>query len=690
MPIQPVSGEIKAQPLNNNFSYLESLALQANGGPIDEVSSVSALNSKYPNGANGVVLVGGIIYLWNGSAWFTNGTVYQATALANESVTRPKIAKEAADYSRTDFLQHDSETNMFDGTYLFGGAVRGGDPFYFEKSTGGVYAVIAVQPNTDYSIGLDALADRFVIATHPTLLTLSDSRQNLSGSVQMNLDTLLIPSTEFTTGPNDRYLYVSVSTAGAQPFLKIVKGKRIILKKENYPIKPLKIDFQSELLEANDMFNLFDASSRVNFRVNGTADPNIMRLTNSTGSISKVAEVKPNTTYTLIRTEKSRLNIMTASHLLNFNEDSDGSIALNLSGSGETEEPKSIVLTTGANDKVIYVNNSLDGTEKYLGLFEGTHNFDDLPKSYERGLKFKPHIDATTINDVKKIVSETAIKQRKLFLEFNGNGLLKIYVPSKKSNRWIRYDYQFVDTPAINMKQWRVLKTYIVDESLNIVYDLDQQTEWEGAIKEQGASDFMGGTHGDERNIALNVLVDGKEYQMTTTPFSIYCDEIKIVNESILNRVGNSDEDLLRRVKISTWDINEYIVENRYTALEPFSIDQSKIVLMSCRYIYDGKTIIDKGRSDYDYQTVEISALGVGSLGDKQKDIRKFEFWGDDLYMSAEAFANFEKYPNTNQYVENFNTSEPNRAKMYFDITGQYQISLNEQLRSKAVFKIIV
>lgn len=99
MPIQPVSGEIKAQPLNDNFSYLESLALNANGGPIDEVSSETELHSKYPNGANGVVLVSGIIYLWNGTAWFTNGTVYQATAIADSSISFKKVVAQNKLYS---------------------------------------------------------------------------------------------------------------------------------------------------------------------------------------------------------------------------------------------------------------------------------------------------------------------------------------------------------------------------------------------------------------------------------------------------------------------------------------------------------------------------------------------------------------------------------------------------------------
>lgn len=91
MPIQPVSGEIKAQPLNDNFSYLESLALKINGGPIDDVNNLDELKAKYPNGAHGIVLVKGIIYLWNGSAWVTNGTVYQAEAIADGSVNIQKV-----------------------------------------------------------------------------------------------------------------------------------------------------------------------------------------------------------------------------------------------------------------------------------------------------------------------------------------------------------------------------------------------------------------------------------------------------------------------------------------------------------------------------------------------------------------------------------------------------------------------
>ena len=112
MAIKPVSGEIRAQVINDNLSYLESLALQANGGPIDEVSSVSELNNKYPNGANGIVLVAGVIYLWNGASWFTKGTIYNQGILANLSIKSEKVGLRQITESKLPYLPAIGETGI--------------------------------------------------------------------------------------------------------------------------------------------------------------------------------------------------------------------------------------------------------------------------------------------------------------------------------------------------------------------------------------------------------------------------------------------------------------------------------------------------------------------------------------------------------------------------------------------------
>lgn len=96
MPIQPVSGEIKAQPLNENFSYLDSQVSNINAGPFETYVSLSALNSAWPNGRAGYAVVlesdgkTGYIYTWAGSIW-TKGALFQAAGIADGTVTRPKM-----------------------------------------------------------------------------------------------------------------------------------------------------------------------------------------------------------------------------------------------------------------------------------------------------------------------------------------------------------------------------------------------------------------------------------------------------------------------------------------------------------------------------------------------------------------------------------------------------------------------
>lgn len=110
MAIKPVSGEIKAQILNDNLSYLESIALKANGGPIDDLSSESALNAKYPNGANGLVLVNGYLYRWD-SAWL-KGSAFNPAPLKDFAVDNIKLAEKAVTHDKTDLFE--TGVNLFD------------------------------------------------------------------------------------------------------------------------------------------------------------------------------------------------------------------------------------------------------------------------------------------------------------------------------------------------------------------------------------------------------------------------------------------------------------------------------------------------------------------------------------------------------------------------------------------------
>lgn len=94
MPIQPVSGEIKAQPLNDNFSYLDTKAQNLSGAPAGTYATVAALTAAYPNGNSKAYVVtadGGWYYWKKPENTWTKGGTYQSDGFADYSVTKNKL-----------------------------------------------------------------------------------------------------------------------------------------------------------------------------------------------------------------------------------------------------------------------------------------------------------------------------------------------------------------------------------------------------------------------------------------------------------------------------------------------------------------------------------------------------------------------------------------------------------------------
>lgn len=85
MPIQPVSGEIKAQPLNDNFSYLDSEISSVNMGPGGYFETVSQLNTAYPAGSDRFFIVGEYAYFWKNNSW-VQGQVFQASVIPENGI----------------------------------------------------------------------------------------------------------------------------------------------------------------------------------------------------------------------------------------------------------------------------------------------------------------------------------------------------------------------------------------------------------------------------------------------------------------------------------------------------------------------------------------------------------------------------------------------------------------------------
>lgn len=134
MPIQPVSGEIKAQPLNDNFSYLDSKTSNiAKGSPSGTYATKEALKAKYPNGNTNIYVVqsDGNWYFWDGSDWIAGGK-YQERGIADKSVEQVKVTDEFDDYIRLGWY---SKNGRFSNFYTSsGGTVDVTNSYLFNLS----------------------------------------------------------------------------------------------------------------------------------------------------------------------------------------------------------------------------------------------------------------------------------------------------------------------------------------------------------------------------------------------------------------------------------------------------------------------------------------------------------------------------------------------------------------------------
>lgn len=267
---------------------------------------------------------------------------------------------------------------------------------------------------------------------------------------------------------------------------------------------------------------------------------------------------------------------------------------------------------------------------------------------------------------------------------------ISIYVPQKQSANYIKYDYLYINKPSINMKQWRVSKVYVVDENLNILYDFDTQTEWEGAILEKGMPEAIGGYHGNEKNITLHVLLDGKEIDINASDFKKEVfEEVKITNISVLNRYNNPSVDLFKRLRVNIWNKEEYIIENKIIALQRIELERATLTMFSSKYDYEGKELISRARNNHDFNTVDVSKDFKGtSVYNSNKNVSYYELWGiqSGVYVKVQSEYDYAKYPTRAQYISDFRTQ--NRLKVYFRTTGNYSMTSGEEIKVKSIYKI--
>lgn len=141
------------------------------------------------------------------------------------------------------------------------------------------------------------------------------------------------------------------------------------------------------------------------------------------------------------------------------------------------------------------------------------------------------------------------------------------------------YDITFLHTVNASTRsdEWSIRG---ISKGNNII--CPSGTDIIGVLREVGESDFMGGLHGDETNVELHVLADGKEVTS-----EVKCKNITILMYSHLTRVSTG-ENIIDRFVTMTFENNTINVKTTFVCLvDNFALDYAYNGGMFAWYDYD-------------------------------------------------------------------------------------------------------
>ncbi len=237
--------------------------------------------------------------------------------VGKDTVLTENIVDKQVNYRKTNFMELDTKLNLFDGIYE-NIAITGSGPLKAIKSNiNAKTAVIKIKPNTTYSVIKDKQS-RFNLGTATRLMDI-ETGENLNGSVIMPLGNSVKTCVTFTTGDNDKYLYVNVTIDGVDVFLQIVEGQQNHLTVDNYTLKFTKdvsVYSKSEVMDMLSNINItadnttFFEADVINLAANktvfrnrriGNSPPAVyISSTENEGSCVAMIKIEPNKTYSII------------------------------------------------------------------------------------------------------------------------------------------------------------------------------------------------------------------------------------------------------------------------------------------------------------------------------------------------------------------------------------------------------
>ena len=618
----------------------------------DQVPYLQFTEGHYGNYIN--LGYGSDTYIFTDKVSLSPKQIQQAVDAVDDGISEKVIEDVTAKLDREVIpgIADDIKANLITGAQLFDGSTyldqmtitgnKGSYKLAKNAQFSSTY-VVPVKPNTTYTLFRESAEKEYSssastgsqyhygkVATSTTLInvdaitTSSSTFVTFDGSVQLQLNADL--RTTFTTGEQDKYLYVQVARSN-KPQSQVVEGNVQELPYGTYygsvykiQAKPTSDSSSTEdiIVYTEDAFNqyldaktsnisdnvldrvksgefltnaqLFDGVSYITgFYLTGNTPYKLQRGSAYTSTF--VVPVEPNTEYTIFRervqkeddgngnyyyygkcaTSSTPIDTTKAPYQL------DGSLSKQLNDSLRT------VITTGANDYYLVVQ-SAKALKPGVQVVKG--DVQELPYGTYYGgaytLEVKPHESAET--EKVTVYTQDALDSyisRKFSSGLDESALVKYnnLVISKTDNKIVikkgrtTYELQKITDSSINLSTWRWLGMSVDEQTLF------HGADCEGVVLEQGASDHIGGFHGDETYTDIQIFVDGELIDETAVITERICQQIVLLVTSDVYSCINPTTKLFRRIKKLDWKDNTLNVYNTWEHIgsTPVSLNSVKL-----------------------------------------------------------------------------------------------------------------
>nr|DAR19199.1 MAG TPA: hypothetical protein [Caudoviricetes sp.] len=281
-------------------------------------------------------------------------------------------------------------------------------------------------------------------------------------------------------------------------------------------------------------------------------------------------------------------------------------------------------------------------------------------------------ISTTTGVTAFEILTSLEQKTGNTIHELQSNDFVKIKKDAEKitiQQRNLIYEFMRDTNSGINLDTWRI-KNYIV----NGIYYKD--VEIEGVIKQKDSVDFVGGYHGDEKYISINIYVDGVNIGENENIEEKYVKRITILLESEVYFCNTSTKAFTRYKQLDFFK-NTLRITNKWIYVG----DVSFIVQRYPCGMFSMNT------SDiYGYTTNFTPFLQNNIEAPSKQSIDKVEFYGDGFVVCVKYVGEKDKeyYRGTVSY---FSSETPTRMKAYLMGIYEYQstrtLSKNDTIESE-------